>query len=60
MQNIILFWTFELKRLGLFVRPPYDLLAILILCMWFCNLFHASVRRSVGCSWTTAYAHLWF
>jgi len=31
---------------------PYSLLVILILCMWFCNVFNVSERQSVGCSWT--------
>ena len=46
--NVILFWTFKLKRLGLLVWPPYDLLAILILCMCFCNLFNVSLRQTAA------------
>jgi len=53
MQNRILFWTFKPTHLGLLVWSPYSLLVILILDMWFCNLFNVSVRQSVRCSWTT-------
>ena len=49
-QNLILFWTFELKHLGLLMWSPYNLLLILILDMWFCNLFNVSVMRFVGYS----------
>ena len=52
MQNLILFWTFKLKHLGLLVWLPYNLLVILILDMCFCNLFSISVRQSVDYSWT--------
>jgi len=50
MQNLILFRTFKRQRLGILVWPPYDLLIILILCMWFCNLFNGSTRQPVSCS----------
>jgi len=59
MQNLILFWTFKLKHLGLLVWSPYNLLVILILDMWFCNLFNVSVRQSVGYVWKNSYAHSW-
>jgi len=32
---------------------------LLMLCMWFCNVFNVSVRQIVGCSWTIPFAHLW-